>query len=147
MKRLIVLALALAALGVAADSPEQTATEISQRIMSPYCPGVTLHDCSSGQAVALRDRIEEWARDGLSEGQIEDRLVAEFGPQVLAVPPASGFNLLAWLVPAAVTLFGGIAALTVARRWRGGPRPATLELEDADRQRVESELRALERKL
>ena len=55
----------------------------------------------------------------------KDELVAQFGPRVLALPPSKGFDLVAYLAPAAAVLLG-IAAVTtvVLRRRRRGPARA-----------------------
>ena len=66
MKRTVAVTLFLWLLvgGQALATPEDVANEISEKIMSPYCPGVTLHDCASGAAVDLRSDIAGWAEDG-----------------------------------------------------------------------------------
>ena len=60
----------------------------------------------------------------MTKEQIKDALVAEFGPEVLAVPEAGGFDLAAWLVPGAVIAVAGGAIFIGLRRWRreGGGR-------------------------
>ena len=52
MKRLALMTLVVLALAgpVSAQSPEDLANDISQKVMSPFCPGVTLHDCPSQSA-------------------------------------------------------------------------------------------------
>ena len=57
----------------------------------------------------IRTRIAERAR---RRQQIKAELVAQFGPAVVAEPPKSGFDLLAWLVPL------GILAARRGRRRR-----------------------------
>ncbi len=81
MKRLALMTLVVLALAspVSAQSPEDLANDISQKVMSPFCPGVTLHDCPSQSALDMRDRIEGYARSGMSEAAIMDRLEAEYG--------------------------------------------------------------------
>jgi cytochrome c-type biogenesis protein CcmH/NrfF len=78
---------------------------------------------------------------GWTKAQIERKLVAEYGPNVLATPSNHGFDVSNWLVPVllAVAALGGIA-FTV-RRWRragaaasaGEPAPAALAEPDAQR--------------
>ncbi|MFL5893506.1 MAG: cytochrome c-type biogenesis protein CcmH, partial [Thermoleophilaceae bacterium] len=59
-----------------------------------------------------------------SKQQIKNELVAQFGDRVLALPPDKGFNLVAYLAPAAAVLAGLIAIGTVAvRRRRAGAQP------------------------
>jgi cytochrome c-type biogenesis protein CcmH len=129
----------------AASSPSDIANEISAEIMSPYCPGVTLHDCPSDQAIALRSEIEGWARGGMTEAQIKERLVDEFGANVLASPPASGFNLLAWLLPALAIAAAAAAGWLVTKRWTSRPAIGSVEPSSEDRTRVRAELDILRR--
>ena len=91
--------------------------------MCPVC-GVTLELATeSPQAIQERDFIRKLIAQGLTKDEIKDRLVAEFGPEVLAEPGDSGFDLAAWLVP------GGRSC---SPRWRsssgcgagGGPGPS-----------------------
>ena len=62
--------------------------------------------------------IDQKHRQGWSEARTCDYLVAQFGEEVLAAPPKHGFDLLAWLVPAAV-LLGGAALAAGCWRWPG----------------------------
>ncbi len=108
-------------------APEDVANAVAQEVMSPYCPGVTLHDCPSSSAQEMREEIAEWARSGMTKDDIMARLEDEFGSSIRAVPRGSG-GLFAWLLPALALLVGAAAAFFLARRWSGrrpvGPAPA-----------------------
>jgi cytochrome c-type biogenesis protein CcmH/NrfF len=118
MKKLITVgALILVLAPPATAAPADVANSVASKIMSPYCPGVTLHDCPSNNATELMTRIEGMARDGFSEAQIIDLLVAEFGPGIRATPPPSGAGLAAWLVPIVGAAVGGGLAWLLLRRW------------------------------
>lgn len=126
-------------------APQDDANYISQHIMSPYCPGVTLHDCPSDSAVALRERITEWAEDGFTRAQIMDELVAEFGPAIRAEPPRSGSGLLAWVLPAGAALGAAGLAWLLVKRWSHEPVVADgydpdVHVTASDRRRLEAEL-------
>ena len=107
--------------------------------MCPIC-GTLLELSDSPQARREKAFIAELIAAGKSKAEIKDALVAEYGPEVLALPEGSGFDLSAYLVPAiafvvaAVALALGVAALAPARRRRrrpaAGDAPAD---EDADR--------------
>ena len=49
-----------------------------------------------------------WSEQGLTCSQIQGRLVDEFGDGILASPPASGFGLLAWVLPLAGLALGTV---------------------------------------
>ena len=56
--------------------------------MCPIC-GVTLELATeSPQAIQEREFIRKRIAEGLTKDEIKDALVAEFGPEVLAVPEA-----------------------------------------------------------
>ena len=126
---LLVTATLVAAPSVAHADAEDVANAVAREVMSPYCPGVTLHDCPSASAQELRDEIAGWARAGMTRDEILARLEDEFGPSIRAVPQG-GSGLLAWLLPAAALAAGAAVALLLARRWSRrrpeapGPAPA-----------------------
>jgi cytochrome c-type biogenesis protein CcmH len=140
-----VLSLVLALATPAWASPEDIANDVSRDVMSPYCEGVTLHDCSSREALVLRQRIATWAEDGMSRGAIIDRLVDEFGPQIRAYPSPGGAGLLAWILPALALAAGLVLATVLARRFSArtpddgaAAKPITAE----QRARLDAEIEA-----
>jgi cytochrome c-type biogenesis protein CcmH len=120
----VVLALsavmALAAPASAAE-PDWTVAGIQQELMCVVCHQ-RLDQSSSAFADGMRQTLQRWHRQGLTKHQVMDRMVAQFGEEVLAAPPKEGFNLLAWVVPGAVLLGGGAVAVALAVLW-GRSRP------------------------
>jgi cytochrome c-type biogenesis protein CcmH/NrfF len=144
----------------AAAGPEDVANDIASRVMSPFCPGVTLHDCPSAEAQDLRDRIERWARRGLSEDQILDSLEADYGVAIRSTPPAADGGWLAWALPGTALVLGLVLGWLLLRRWtiaaaRGRARDEESieraresrigreDLSDRDRRRLDAELAML----
>jgi cytochrome c-type biogenesis protein CcmH/NrfF len=125
-----------------AESPSTVATAVSHNVMSPFCPGLTLHDCPSDAAAALRARIESWAREGRSRTEIMTTLRAEYGPSIAASPEPRGRGLAAWLVPVAAVLAGGAVMTAALRRWNepAGAVPNRRELSSDERARLDREL-------
>lgn len=97
-------------------------------------------------APVMRQAIREKLTAGLNEQQVIDAMVAQFGPAVLAAPPAEGFNLSAWIMPFAVLLLGLWFAVVVVRRWyRRQPPPAPqAAVVDRYRELIDSEMKHLE---
>jgi len=62
--------------------------------------------------------VEKELDSGKSDKAVLDHFVGKFGLSVLSAPPASGFNLTAWLMPFAALLAGAIAAVYFLRRFR-----------------------------
>ena len=69
--------------------------------------GVCNHqNCPSG--IPMRQEIENQLRTGASDDAIVDGFVARIGKVVLSEPPAKGVYLLAWFLPFAALVAGGI---------------------------------------
>ncbi len=144
----VVLALAAPAAlaGQYSAEVETAASKIFHTTMSPVCPGRTLATCPSSQAADLKDEIRAKLAAGVSPDSIRVGLFDEYGEVVRATPPASGFGLLAWLVPGMVFLVGALALMRRFGRMRtaagtGAARPA--EMDPESRQRVQDELARL----
>jgi cytochrome c-type biogenesis protein CcmH len=80
---------------------------------------------------------------GKSNQAIMAYFVEKYGTTVLAAPPASGFNLAAWIMPFAALGVGMIMAIYFLRRfrskWAGAPAPTADMAKYQDK--VEEELR------
>jgi cytochrome c-type biogenesis protein CcmH/NrfF len=140
---LVVLLLAPAASWAAC--PKTSLADVEDEVMCPVC-GVPLGLATEApQAQRERAFIQREAEACKSKQQIKNELVAQFGDRVLALPPEKGFNLAAYLVPAAIVLLGIGAVGTIAvRRRRGGlgtaPAAGTPALGSEDAARLEADL-------
>ena len=156
MRRLIaalVLAALLAAgpgasLAAAAACPKTTLADVEDEVMCLVC-GVPLGLATEApQANRERAFIQREAQACKSKQQIKDELVAQFGTRVLALPPDKGFNLVAYLAPAAAVLaaLAIVTTVTVRRRRSApqGPPPAGPALPVEDAARLEADLRRYE---
>ena len=146
MKGLVAVAFVLLVAAPAAAAPEDLANDIADEVMSPYCDGVTLHDCPSSAAADLRVQIEDWAQQGWSRSQIMTELEDRFGPRIHALPRDSE-GAAAWILPG-IAIAGGLALVAVlARRWARRPdeEPSDAPGDAGYRAEVERELAALRR--
>jgi cytochrome c-type biogenesis protein CcmH/NrfF len=62
--------------------------------------------------------VEQRVAGRESDSLILQSFVQEYGPQVLVVPPARGFDLTAWLMPIFASLIGLSLLIIVVQRWR-----------------------------
>jgi len=97
---------------------ETEAAKIFNSTMSPYCPGLLVANCPSPGAARMKEEIRTQLAAGVSPDSVRTWLRAEYGSQVEAVPPAEGFGLLAWIMPA-LALVGGAAVVAWWLRRRG----------------------------
>ena len=140
-----VAALALALLAPAAGAEQAASlTEIEKQVMCPVC-GTLLQLAESPQAQRERVFINRLIAEGKTEEQVKDALVAEYGDEVLALPPRSGFSLSAYVVPIVAFLIAMVALAFGVLRWRragDGPEDpqATSGPSDADSKRLDADL-------
>jgi len=107
----------------AAPVAKTSVTAIEAEVMCPIC-GTLLELSDSPQARREKVYVAKLVAAGKSKGEIKDALVAQYGPAVLALPKASGFNLSAYLVPAiAILIAVAVLAFSVARWRRDGKGP------------------------
>ncbi len=127
----VLLALTLVAAGAAAADARQTAarqaaSDLSRELMSPFCPGKLLADCTSPNAGELREAIADRLTAGETVAAVKSDLVRQYGKEILGAPPAEGVGWLAWLVPGLLGLVSAVGiGWKVAQALRGpGATPA-----------------------
>lgn len=139
-------ALAFAAPALPAADLEADARRIESRLMAPCCGMNALTDHYSGAAEEMKREIRRMLAAGRTEPEILDFYVARYGDAILAAPPARGFGLLAYLLPAVLVLLALTLTVGALRVWRRGapsgegslPPP---EIDPRDALRVEEELK------
>ena len=128
-------------------APQTTLPDVEDEVMCPIC-GTALNLSSSPQADRERAFIRREIAAGKTKDEIKDDLVAQYGTQVLAEPPKSGFDLTAWLVPAAAILLAAITIGFGLWRWRRaaragsgqGPDEGASPLEPSEAERLDADL-------
>ncbi len=108
---------------------------------------VPLFIAESPQASRQRSYIRGLIDEGLTKDQIKDRLVAEYGEDVLALPEEEGVGVAAYAVPIATFLALAAVLALLLPRWRrtgragpvlAGGAPAASE---AELHRLDEDLR------
>ncbi|MFZ0043883.1 MAG: cytochrome c-type biogenesis protein CcmH [Solirubrobacteraceae bacterium] len=147
---LLVLAVGLPGLATpvaaAAVKPRASITQIYNDVMCVACHE-SLAVAQSPEAYSERQYIRTLVAQGETRQQIEHNLVEQYGPSVLALPPAHGFNVLVYVIPPLVVLLGlGTLAYTLPR-WRrrtranpAQPLPSAPPLDQAESDRLNEDL-------
>jgi len=138
---LIAPAGSLAAAPAAAELPA-----IEREVMCVTCK-IPLNVAESPQSDREREYIRGLIAQGQTPAQIKRELVAQYGPTVLALPSAHGFDLTVYVVPVVVLLAFLATLALLLPRWRrqtrahgADERPAAPTLSPADAARLDADL-------
>src|SRR2546423_3257034 len=95
---------------------EGRAREISHELRCMVCQNQSIDDSDAPLARDLRLLVRERLKDGDSDNQVIDFLVARYGDFVLLRPRLTWYTALLWGVPPALVLGGLLALVRIARR-------------------------------
>jgi cytochrome c-type biogenesis protein CcmH/NrfF len=151
MRRLALLAAAVISLAApvaavgTAPTPKTTVNDVEDEVMCPIC-GTLLELSDSPQARREKAYVARLVAEGRTKAEIKDALAGQYGPAVLALPEASGFDLSAYLVPVVGLLVAVCALAFAVARWRrdgdrSPPPGAATAPQGEDAERLEADLR------
>ncbi len=124
MIRLFVLLLVLLAAPAQAmepiefrDAAEETRfRELSAELRCVMCQNQSLADSNAQIAHDLRLQVLDLMREGRSDAEIKEYLVARYSDFVLYAPPVRPSTWLLWFGPGLILLAGGVVVVTIVRR-------------------------------
>jgi len=119
-RALLVGALLLGLLSPAAAwaaAPKTDLVDLEDEVMCVTCK-IPLNIAEGAQPDSQRDRIRELIAEGKTKDQIKDTLVAELGPQVLALPEGDGVGITAYAIPLVLGAILVAALVLLVPRWR-----------------------------
>jgi cytochrome c-type biogenesis protein CcmH len=94
---------------------ESQAQGIDRMIMCPVCPAETIDQAQVEISFQMRQIVRDMLSQGSDRDEILDFFVERYGKDILAAPPKSGVNLVAWLMPIAAVSVGLITVYLVLR--------------------------------
>ncbi len=94
---------------------EARARALSKELRCMVCQNQSIDDSEAPLARDLRILVRERLKEGDTDQQVIDFLVARYGEFVLLKPEFNWHNMLLWLGPPGVLLAGGIVLLLRAR--------------------------------
>lgn len=129
-----------------AATPKTSYTAVIDDLMCVVCHE-PLNVAQSPEAFQERQYVRQLIAQGKTKGEIENDLVQQYGPAVLARPPANGVNLLVYIIPPVVVILGIVIIAIFIPRWRRRAREAdasnardTQALDAADAKRLNEDL-------
>ena len=118
----VAAALALAGPAAACAQPRTSLAYLEGQVMCPTCH-TTLDQSDSAAARQIEGFIRQKIAACWTAQRIESALVANYGRGILAAPSHKGFDLLAWWLPLAGVLAGGLVLAFGVWRWSRRKEP------------------------
>ena len=128
---LLALALAIASLSAMAQATDPAPLQFQDRaeetrfhalvseLRCVMCQNQSLADSNAQIAHDLRREVLQLMRDGKSDAQVKQFLVARYGEFVLYQPRMEAKTWLLWFGPALLLLLGGLVVARAVRRHAG----------------------------
>ena len=106
---------------------EKEAQSIDRSLLCPVCPAESIDQAQVPLARQMRSLVREMLAQGAEREEILDFFSDRYGLDVLAAPPKSGVNLLAWVLPPVLILaaLGGGFVIIRAMAARGSGEAVT----------------------
>ncbi len=122
LRALVLAALLLLPLPAAAlaAAPKVDLVDVEDEVMCVDC-GIPLNTAEGAQPDSERELIRELIAQGKTKQQIKQELVAEYGPDVLALPETSGVGITAYAIPVVLGVLVIAALALLVPRWRRRP--------------------------
>ncbi len=143
------LVLAAPAAAAACTQPRTSLSFLEGQVMCPTCH-TTLDMSNSPAARQIEGFIRVKIAKCWTAQRIETALVKNYGKAILAAPPDSGFDILAWWLPIAGVLGGAFILAFGVWRWSRGregdepPDAAGPRLDDETERRLDELLAGLD---
>jgi cytochrome c-type biogenesis protein CcmH len=91
---------------------------IAKQLYCPVCENIPLDVCGTAACAQWRDLIRQKLTEGMTEQQIKDYFVQQYGARVLGTPPARGINWLVYVIPPLVIIAGLYVLFRALRSWQ-----------------------------
>lgn len=141
----------------AAQRPTPSDDDVNRVAKDMYCPvceNIPLDVCPTQACAQWRALIRQKLGEGLTDAEIKDYFVLQYGDRVLAEPPRQGLNWLVYILPPVFFVAGAVIVYRVMRGMRkpAGDTPALSEEQpdnsptDPYLARIEEELKRRQKK-
>ncbi len=100
------------------DTPtDDEVNAVAKQLYCPVCENTPLDVCPTEACRQWRELIRSQLAEGMSEQEIKDYFVANYGARVLSEPPRTGLNWLVYILPPAIILLGAFFLFRSFRAW------------------------------
>ena len=106
---------------------------VASQLYCPVCESTPLDVCPTEACRQWRELIRTQLSEGMTEQQIKDYFVANYGARVLSEPPRTGLNWLVYILPPVIILLGAFFLFRSFREWtKASATAATVSAERSE---------------
>ena len=124
---------------------EERFKKLSNELRCPTCQGLSVKDSEAGFSTRIKGKISELMKQGKSDEEIMAYFVERYGEWILRAPPASGFNLVLWVLPGAAIITGFIWVLYRSKSWVEKPTMEMTGLTPEEEQKLKDDFSRFEK--
>jgi len=127
------------------EALQKAATELSDLIMCPICPGQTIAQSSNETSTQMRDLVLKKLRQGQTKEEILQYFESRYGERIMAKPNIKGLNVILWFLPFLLVALLIILIYYLIHHWSKRDQVETVtDIEEAKlseyKERMEKEL-------
>ena len=104
-------------LGLSDDKRDEF-LDVAKDLRCPTCTGLSVLESDAPFSKQIKDIVKEQVQSGKNKDEVLEYFTQRYGPWILRAPPKQGFNLVAWIIPLAILIFGPILVWFFV--WRRG---------------------------
>mgnify|MGYP002713053244 CR=1 FL=1 len=117
------------------EQQEATYKKLIHELRCLVCQNQNLADSNAELALDMRHKTYEMVKDGHSEQEIVDFMVARYGDFVMYRPPVKSTTLFLWYGPAILLLLAVVVVTVFIRKQKAAVKP-TEDVSSAQKQRA-----------
>jgi len=96
---------------------EERTRQVAAELRCPVCQGNSIQDSPSELAQEMKGVVRDQLAAGRTPDEVKQYFVDKYGEWILLEPKATGFNLVAYLLPVLMLAAGGLVVWRAVRRW------------------------------
>jgi cytochrome c-type biogenesis protein CcmH len=112
----ILFALCVSVPALAQSDLDNQVRRIGNELRCPVCGGSAITESPSDFARSMLAEVRAQVEAGKSESEIYTYFSSKYGNTVLLKPPFEGVNMLVWILPILVLVFGGFVLWNYLKR-------------------------------
>lgn len=114
---LLTLAFAVTTVFAQDEITDDEVNAIAKQLYCPVCENTPLDVCPTEACRQWRELIRLQLSQGMTEAEIKQYFVDNYGGRVLAEPPRTGLNWLVYIIPPVMIVAGAFVLFRSFREW------------------------------